>query len=174
MTHGNLDFDFRRRCAVVVRESPYMPEHYIIFYGMDTQDMSSAWPEVIDLPSPYAELSRGGRRPGSDVGTQRHFFNKRIVDGDVHHGKGSNGKGEVRGGADSGAVGARDAGGGVAGAAQLGYPQAGAGSGDRGASAKRDFEEENCPGHIASAEDPKMCDRCGVHIDSLRPEGETL
>lgn len=29
--------------------------------------------------------------------------------------------------------------------------------------------EEMCPGHVASAADPKVCARCGVHIDSLRP-----
>lgn len=29
--------------------------------------------------------------------------------------------------------------------------------------------EEACPGHIASGIDPKVCGRCGVHIDSLRP-----
>lgn len=30
--------------------------------------------------------------------------------------------------------------------------------------------EEACPGHVASRLDPKICGRCGVHIDSLRPE----
>lgn len=29
--------------------------------------------------------------------------------------------------------------------------------------------EENCPGHVASENDPKVCGRCGTHIDSLRP-----
>jgi hypothetical protein len=32
--------------------------------------------------------------------------------------------------------------------------------------------EESCPGHIASESDPKVCDRCGTHIDSLRPPDE--
>lgn len=27
--------------------------------------------------------------------------------------------------------------------------------------------EENCPGHVASAGDPKVCGRCGIHINSL-------
>ena len=31
------------------------------------------------------------------------------------------------------------------------------------------FSENNCPGHVASADNPKVCDRCGTHIDSLRP-----
>lgn len=30
-------------------------------------------------------------------------------------------------------------------------------------------DEESCPGHVASENDPKVCGRCGVHIDSLRP-----
>lgn len=30
--------------------------------------------------------------------------------------------------------------------------------------------EAACPGHVASAIDPKICGRCGVHIDSLRPD----
>lgn len=33
----------------------------------------------------------------------------------------------------------------------------------------RDVLEENCPGHVASADDPRVCAHCGVHIDSLRP-----
>ena len=32
--------------------------------------------------------------------------------------------------------------------------------------------EEACPGHVASANDPKVCGRCGTHIDSLRPPDE--
>lgn len=30
--------------------------------------------------------------------------------------------------------------------------------------------EENCPGHVASEHDPKVCGLCGTHIDSLRPD----
>lgn len=30
--------------------------------------------------------------------------------------------------------------------------------------------EESCAGHVASKDDPKICGRCGVHIDELRPE----
>ncbi|MGY3588062.1 hypothetical protein [Bradyrhizobium sp. USDA 4350] len=33
-------------------------------------------------------------------------------------------------------------------------------------------DEDDCPGHVASDADPKVCGRCGVHIDSLRPPGE--
>lgn len=35
-----------------------------------------------------------------------------------------------------------------------------------------DISEENCPGHVASENDPKVCGLCGVHIDSLRPPEE--
>lgn len=34
------------------------------------------------------------------------------------------------------------------------------------------FAEEDCPGHVASPNDPKICDRCGVHIDSLRTDDD--
>jgi len=34
------------------------------------------------------------------------------------------------------------------------------------------FPEEACPGHVASKSDPKVCGRCGIHIDSLRPPEE--
>jgi hypothetical protein len=33
----------------------------------------------------------------------------------------------------------------------------------------RVVDEQNCPGHVASERDPKICGRCGTHIDSLRP-----
>lgn len=32
-----------------------------------------------------------------------------------------------------------------------------------------EYEEEDCPGHVASKADPKICHHCGIHIDSLRP-----
>ncbi len=32
------------------------------------------------------------------------------------------------------------------------------------------IEENDCAGHIASRDDPKRCARCGVHVDSLRPD----
>ena len=31
------------------------------------------------------------------------------------------------------------------------------------------FDEQTCPGHDASKDDPKVCGRCGTHIDELRP-----
>lgn len=34
------------------------------------------------------------------------------------------------------------------------------------------WDEEDCPGHVASSLNPKICRRCGIHIDSLRPEDE--
>lgn len=32
-------------------------------------------------------------------------------------------------------------------------------------------DENECPGHVASA-DPKVCRHCGTHIDSLRPDDD--
>jgi hypothetical protein len=37
-----------------------------------------------------------------------------------------------------------------------------------------EFTEENCPGHIASANDAKVCARCAVHIDSFRPDDDDM
>lgn len=34
--------------------------------------------------------------------------------------------------------------------------------------------QDNCPGHVASYADPKICGRCGIHIDELRPGGDEL
>jgi len=31
------------------------------------------------------------------------------------------------------------------------------------------FGEDECPGHVATRENPKVCSRCGIHVDSLRP-----
>ncbi|WP_313613384.1 hypothetical protein [Agrobacterium sp.] len=30
--------------------------------------------------------------------------------------------------------------------------------------------EKYCSGHVASADDPKVCRHCDIHIDSLRPD----
>ncbi len=32
--------------------------------------------------------------------------------------------------------------------------------------------DDDCPGHVASASDPKVCARCGIHIDELRPPAD--
>lgn len=34
------------------------------------------------------------------------------------------------------------------------------------------WTEETCPGHVASNSDSQTCDRCGVHINELRPFDE--
>jgi hypothetical protein len=34
------------------------------------------------------------------------------------------------------------------------------------------FDEQSCPGHVSVPENPKVCRRCGVHVDSMRPEDE--
>jgi hypothetical protein len=33
-------------------------------------------------------------------------------------------------------------------------------------------DDNSCPGHVASPDNPKVCGRCGIHIDELRPEDE--
>ena len=39
-------------------------------------------------------------------------------------------------------------------------------------SARRKIEslQDACPGHVASAANAKVCGRCGIHIDALRPD----
>lgn len=39
----------------------------------------------------------------------------------------------------------------------------------RGEGPGSEYDEQSCPGHVASERDPKICGRCGTHIDSLRP-----
>lgn len=34
------------------------------------------------------------------------------------------------------------------------------------------YSENECPGHVASQIDPRICGRCGVHVGDLRPEDE--
>jgi len=34
------------------------------------------------------------------------------------------------------------------------------------------YGEDECPAHVASEADGKICERCGIHIDSLRPPEE--
>lgn len=37
---------------------------------------------------------------------------------------------------------------------------------------RRADAQDACPGHVASELDPKICGRCGIHVDSLRPDEE--
>ncbi len=32
--------------------------------------------------------------------------------------------------------------------------------------------QDACSGHVASDDDPKVCGRCGIHIDELRPDDD--
>lgn len=32
------------------------------------------------------------------------------------------------------------------------------------------YGEEECPGHVASEIDSKVCGRCGIHVNDLRPD----
>lgn len=40
--------------------------------------------------------------------------------------------------------------------------------GEKPEGAKVKFTDQTCPDHVASESDPKICGRCGIHIDSLR------
>lgn len=31
------------------------------------------------------------------------------------------------------------------------------------------YTDENCPNHVASPENRKVCAMCGIHVDELRP-----
>lgn len=67
--------DYKKRCLV-------LHEDYNLFirYGVQAKDVDgNRVLEVRDLDSPYAALSRGGRRPGRPAASPRHFFNKRIM-----------------------------------------------------------------------------------------------
>lgn len=34
------------------------------------------------------------------------------------------------------------------------------------------LQAKDCPGHVASDDDPKVCRHCGTHVDELRDEGQ--
>jgi hypothetical protein len=164
-----MDIDFRKRCAVTV----YGLNYDVIVYGLETMDVTTAFlgadREALarDIDAPYAALSVGGRRPGSAVARTQHYFNKRIMTREETQALHA-----IQVGGDEARLRAHYGVGGANGAAQAATAEGCAGGGDRGT--KRDFKEEDCPGHVASADNPKVCDRCGVHIDSLRPmEDET-
>ncbi len=149
--------DFRRRC---LRPNGDFDR---IYYGHSARDYDGPGADqVVDVVDEFAHLSINGRRPGNPIevehGKQKFFFNKRIEVGPTVP--------FVRGPAraaipigEGGAVGLIKA------------DQEGGGAGD-GAAHARDYSEEACPGHIASADDPKVCDRCGVHINELRPDSD--
>lgn len=42
--------------------------------------------------------------------------------------------------------------------------------GEKRAGERVKFNEESCPGHIASDGNHKICGLCGIHVDSLRPD----
>jgi hypothetical protein len=105
---------------------------------------------------------------------QRYFFTKNlkrdeVIDALYKHPA----SGGVPGRADAICVGARDAVGGTKGDGQAASGRRRSGVRAGVASGRQYvYEEEACPGHVASPENPKVCDRCGTHIDSLRPDEE--
>src|SRR5579859_3386306 len=153
-----MDFDFRRRC--VVREV----DHERIYYGLTAAEHAEIFGQcgAVDVAEEYGRFDEGGRlRAETEHERQKHFFNKRIevrYDDSVSPVRGDH-AGEVRYGA-----------GRTHGTIQAEVEKRRAGDGGADAS---DFTEETCPGHVASPDDPKTCDRCGTHIDSLRPDEES-
>lgn len=121
--HGNMDFDWRKRCVMNVVGFD------VIYYGLSARDHAELFAPCMNvaksLPSPYAELSRDGRRPGQPIEMERtkHFFTKslRKEEGLVGGGGGGapamvltgNGFGarlqHVQGSGDANSVGAHDA-----------------------------------------------------------------
>ena len=71
-------FDFRKRC--VVRHNGYDR----IFYGLTVDSYVTAGLDGVpeNEPTDFAQLSRGGRRPGQPAAYAKHFFNKRIMTDD--------------------------------------------------------------------------------------------
>lgn len=125
MSHGNLDFDYRRRC-VFRRLTQTGMEYDVIRYGVRESEMNgSPWR---DIRTDYAELGRGPRvrRPGNPVeveyARQKHFFTKSLR----HVGLG------LQGGGDEDRIRARYAPRGTGGAPEVASGAEGAGGGDRG------------------------------------------
>ncbi len=159
--HGTMDFDWRKRCALLVEATSEMPEHRVIYYGLTSRELGR-W-DAVDLPG-YVGKSSRGRRSGQAQAHSRHFFNKRIMTDDERIGGAA-----VQASRDEDRIRARY---GVGGASRTEQVEAAAGSTGGGDSSTK-VEEEKCPGHVASPDNPKVCDRCGVHIDSLRPDEAT-
>jgi hypothetical protein len=134
--------DYRVRCGVMVTLSDGTA-YEVIRYGVTSEDMCGFW---YDLPAPYAQLSRGGRRPGNPIEMEksRHYFNKRIMTDEerqegqartvaAKYGPRVLGCGVVvQGGGDAGSVVACDGAGGDGGAGTTEADDGSAGSGGRG------------------------------------------
>jgi len=76
--HGTMDFDFRRRCALLVEATPEMPAHEVIYYGLTSRELGR-W-DAKDLH--WYQTDSRGRRPGQAHAERKHFFNKRIMTDD--------------------------------------------------------------------------------------------
>lgn len=161
--YGPMDINYRVRCVKTdVRFDR-------IFYGIRYAEYSGPGrSNVFDVTDNFRDKCGAGRtRFNGEERQERHYFTKDLKRDEV-----IDALCRVQGSADALRVGASDAPGGKEGAREAAAGGRRSGSGAGGAGRAYDYEEEACPGHVASPEDSKVCDRCGTHIDSLRPDEE--
>lgn len=133
-----MDIDFRRRC--VLDGDGFDVIRYGVSAASANEDDGGHWWR--DHSPNYADLSVGGRRPGNPIeleyAQRKHFFNKRIMDGQQESNEKSLAAkyGPVQGGGDARGVGARDGGGGAGRAEEAETAGGSAGRGDRDTNAK--------------------------------------
>lgn len=70
-----MNFDYRKRCECHTM-LPDGTRCVTMRYGVSARDMGAPW---VDVRTPFAELSRGGKRPGDPEPREQHFFNRRIM-----------------------------------------------------------------------------------------------
>jgi hypothetical protein len=166
--YGPFDIDYRVRC---VKPNGHFDR---IYYGHTASEYDGPGADkVYDLTDDFRDkLGEGRTRFNGEERQEKHYFTKDLKRDEVIDALYRNpASGGVPGRADAVCVGARDAVGGTKGDGQ-------AASGRRrsgvraGVARTYTYEEETCPEHVASPDDPKVCDRCGTHIDSLRPDDE--
>lgn len=71
------DVDYRVSCAIVVSATESMPEHELIVYGV-TAGETHRGRATHDLQTSYREISRWGRRSGSQHSSNEYFFTYRM------------------------------------------------------------------------------------------------
>lgn len=71
-----MKIDYQKRC--IAANSKHGVECDVMLYGVTAEEVGGILAR--DLPTTYADLSVGGRRPGRPVELEksRHFFNRRI------------------------------------------------------------------------------------------------
>ncbi len=80
MTHGSMDFDFRKRCFTVVEATDEMPEHQILYYGLSADSGTTDYEYTFDIVSDFRLLGEGKhtRRVGKPAESQKHYFNRSL------------------------------------------------------------------------------------------------